>query len=229
MQKLRTKFRKGELLLVGLIVVSFAISLLGHCKLPAEIATNWRRLPDNEWIVGRSGPRFMGTFAVSLFLLVLFAVYWILPRLLRRPEDVRYRYYDRLVIWLFAVELFAQVYLLSGNLGFYWQLDGHVAFCLFMGPGLFLLGDTLVHARPGWLISWPSAAAKQSPEIWGKTHRTTGRIMKLAGILAAPSALLPSELGMALMGIPVALGSLFMLTYPIIASYRLKRDDGGSA
>jgi len=219
------KLRKGEIVLIGVLLASFGLSTGCYWKLSGESSG---ALLDEQ---GQSlyGPSFWGTFGPSCGMLVIFIVYWVIPRVLKRAHDIRYRYYDRVMILYLGSILAVQVHILLWNFGYEWpstQRHGEIMTCLIMGIGFFLLGDTIQNARPGWLISRHGTSVRKSPEIWDKTHRIGGKSFKLAALLALPAMFFPfEECGGFFIVLPFVFGLLFMFLYPIVASRRLARAD----
>ncbi len=245
MEGLSVKLRRGEIVLIGVLLASFGLSVGCYWKLsgdtthyaqppkphkmqPIDTLHTSGALPEEE---GQSlyGPSFWFTFGPSCVMLVVLIVYWVIPRVLKRAHDVRYKYYDRLLIWYLGTTLALQIHALLSNFGYEWpSTEGHwqIVMCLIMGIGLFLLGDTIQNARPRWLISRHGASVRKSPEIWDKTHRIGGKSLKVAGVLALPAMFFPfEECGGFLIVPPLGFGLFFMFLYPIVASRRLTRAD----
>ena len=234
------KLRTGEKILIIILVTSLTVAAAFYSKLPDQMATgfagkNWSihigwsfsdwgtfGVGEDEWMVVY-GSKFAGTFLSGLVMSALLLVYFVFPRLRKRAHDLQYAYYDRLFILFFGLLLLFQLFVTFWNLGFKWQPNLGLCLILFSSLSLFLIGDVITHARPGWLFSRKSGYIVKNEDIWNRTHKITGRWVKISAVVWIPGVLLPGAYGSLLVGPPFCYALLYMSVYPMIARSKLKR------
>jgi len=233
--------RKGEIILLSVILISLALSLGCYWQLPDKIATGFagkgasiwfgwanskaRIDADTGWLLFYSH-KFFGTFAFSLLMCTLFLPYFAFARFKKRVDDERYKYYDRIIILLFGLLLSFQLFISLWNFGYRWQLEVGKIIIIWFGSILFLLGDVLVHAKPGWCLSWPNKGTLRNEMIWRKAHQTAGNCVKVGACLFTISLffrwgfIISTVLTIA--SFVLIYCAVFIPLYPIVARRRLK-------
>ena len=233
---MKIKLRTGEIFIIILELMSFAVSLIFYWALPDKIAVSFSGSgwavggisrefewigSDPRWMVGYNA-KFFGTFVFNLFMLAIGLVYFIIPRYKNRLFDIRYRYYDRFVIFIFAALLSFQLFIIYWNFVAKWQPDLRGILSILVGAFIFLVGDIIQHSKPGWFFSL-SNKWLTNENVWEKTCRIGGFWMKIGGILFAITLYFKLGLIGSFISLPLAYGFLYLIIHPVIAVRRLKK------
>lgn len=232
------RLRKGEIIIIVIILMSLVLSLGCYWLLTDEIATGFagkgwsmwsgwvnfktKTDADTGWMIAYSH-KFFGTFVFVLLMCVFYLPYFTFTRFKKRANDERYKYYDRPLILLFGWLLLFQIFIAFWNFGYKGQFDLGRIIVVWFGAIFFLFGDIVAHAKPGWLISWKTKATLNNELIWKKTHQTGGKWIKVGVCLFTISLFFRLGLICSIMSLPLVFGIYYIPIYPIIAGWKLKR------
>ena len=232
------RLRKGEIVIVAIILMSLALSLGCYWFFPNKIVTGFMGKgwsiwsggfdtktifdADSGWMVSYYH-KFFGTFIFVLLMIVIYIPYFAFARFKKRANDERYKYYDRPLILLFGWELFFQIFIAFWNFGHKWQIDLGRIMIVWFGAIFFLFADIITHAKPGWFISWRTKATLNNEFIWKKTHQTGGKWIKIGICLFAISMFFRLGMICSILSLPLVYGIYYIPIYPIIAGWKLKR------
>lgn len=172
--------RKSEILIVGIVLLSFAIGVYYYPQMPEQMASHWNAKGQVDGYLSR----FWGVFLIPIVLVGLALLFMAIPRIdpLRENIEKFRRYYDGFVIlfMLFMVFIFFQAILWS--IGIKISPNTYVpiaAGLLFVGAGILVENtkrNYFVGIRTPWTLS--------SDEVWDKTHRVGGKLFKIAGAIS---------------------------------------------
>lgn len=173
--------------------------------------------------------RLLPTFAITGLMGVILLAYTIIPRLRRRKLDERFRYYDRLLAWLFLLYLTFQIHALVTGflLPTYRQIL--VGVMLWLGVLFFLLGDAFAHAKPGWFVALPHRGAMKHPQVWESTHANAAKWLKRAFPACLPAIVLPFKYAfyasIYIMAACILMVHYYYFIYPHYLQKKLKEAD----
>ena len=215
----RIRLRIGEIFLLGLLLCSLALSIYYYTERPPGFNP-------------RSG--LLATFGISFLMLGVLTVYLSIPRFRARPPDVRFRYYDRLMIWVFAFWLlgqFAEFSKASAKFSYEHMFMATKVFGMtVIGVLFYLLGDTFAHAKPGWFVALPYRRRMRHPKVWELTHANLGKWLKRAGLMCLPAILLPFKwpfyASLYLVGACIVVAYYYCFIYPSRLYKRLDKTAG---
>jgi uncharacterized membrane protein len=139
---------KATLVLILIILFSFALSAYFYPKLPAQIATHWNLAGEAD---GFSSKGF-GLFLMPVLLVVLFAVFMIFPHIDPLKENIK-KFWGEFVTFialLFFFMLYLQLLMIQWNRGV--QFD----FVRFLVPAFsvlfFYVGVLMEKTKRNWFI-----------------------------------------------------------------------------
>jgi len=214
------RLRVGEIIVLLIVILSFGLTIFYYPRLPAHI-------PYHRDSLGRAiqgyPSKLLPTFVLSSLIFGTFIIYSTVPRLYHKPTDDRFRYYDRLIIWMSSFWFLGQVHgcvtgflLLSFN-------QTKVIGMIIIGLLFFLLGDTFAHAKKGWFFSIANRWTLNQPSIWEKTHRNLGWSFKAAAIFCLLQALFPMPYIMYPIGVCLLFAYYYIFLYSFLANRKLKK------
>ena len=183
------KLRRNEWFVCALILTLFIFGVCVYPAMPERIASHW----NTEGAVDGYMPRFWGTFFMPILALILGIVFFVIPRVDPKKENIeKFRvYFDEFILVLFL--FFSYIYWLT----IAWNFGCTFNLTLFIIPALsilfMLMGRLISHAEPNWTIGIRTPWTISSPSVWEKTHRVAGKFFVLSGVIAL--------LGMAFPGI----------------------------
>ena len=205
------KNNKGKLILSSIIILLPMLFRLFAKLLPEEIAIHW----------GFDGTADGFASPTSVFLilpLVLLAIHWlcVIFTLVLDKNNEQNKKITRIMFWIVpAISLLSCGSIFAIALGYTTNIFTFVLLAiavLFIVIGNYL-PKTTRNVTMGIKIKWTLA----SDENWNATHRFSGKVYVIAGILCLPAILLPEK------AFPfVALGLILICTVlPTVYSYRL--------
>ena len=210
------RFRIGEIIIIVIVILSLGLSIFYYPRLPAHMPCH----RDSQGRLVQGYPtKLLPTFVFSSLIFGTFLIYSTVPRLFHKTIDERYRYYDRLIIWMLSFWLLGQIHgCVTGSLLLSFN-QTKVIGMIIIGSLFYLLGDTFAHAKKGWFVSIANRWTLNQPSTWEKTHRNIGWSFKAAAIFCLLQALLP----MPYMIYPIGVCLLFAHYYISFYSYRANR------
>lgn len=189
---------KRELIGSGLLIVpALLLAVLGWVGTDAttQIPVHWGvdGHPD------RYGGRVEAFLLLPALMIVLTGVFAILPAIDPRGRNLQRSRIVLGTVWMgvLALMLFVQAILVGLGLG--WIAAGDetlVPTLILSGVGALyvLLGNVLGKARPNWFVGIRTPWTLSSDLSWDKTHRLTGRLMVVGGLVLLTGVwLLPVE------------------------------------
>lgn len=162
-----------------IVAAAFIATAVVYPRLPARIPTHWDMSGHpNEW----SG-RMWGAWALPVFLLGMWALVRILPRI--DPRASNYAKFggtfeaiiDSIMLFMLALHLVV----LRASLGY--AVDMQRITPIGLGVLLIVIGNLLPRTRSNWFLGIRTPWTLSSDRVWEKTHRFGGRMFVAGGIL----------------------------------------------
>jgi len=207
--------RKTEIIIIGLVVLSFIISMSFYAYLPQQIPSNWTVKGEAYGYL----PKFQGAFLFPFINVGVLLLIGILSRIKPSSEKKKRfaHYYDQFAILFVCWYICLQLQILL------WAIDIKVKFFLvfFIGLGVlcFHFGMMFTNAKRDWFIALRSRWTLSSEEAWQKTHKTGGRYIKIAGVITIISAFLPTPYSMFISVFSIAVVGCGLIIYACIFGY----------
>jgi len=197
---------------VLLALVGAAASIVVYRRLPETMAVHWDMNGNpNGWM-----PRAFGAFFGPVFLLLLWQLMRVLPRL--DPRESNYaRFsgaYDTVVAATLLLVLGTHGIVLAVALGHPVAVPRLVP--ALVGALFVVIGNVMPRMRPNWWFGVRTPWTLSNDRVWARTHRLAGFSMTAAGLVIIASALvLPARLGL-----PVLIAAVVAATIgPAVYSY----------
>lgn len=215
------KLRIGEIILLAIALSSFACSIFYY---PRLVEATRSGLYGNGQTVPFGDSNLSKTFGFSSFMLVAVLLYIIIPRLRHKPPNYKFRYYDRLMIWLFAFWVVGQYFGLRSEStrsapGFY---QTKVFLGLALASLFLILGDMCSRLKPSWPIL-KNRWIRQNPQVLNHTITSIGWWLKATGISSLMLIVLPTYFSIPVMGVCLLIAEFYIFVYPLYARFRARR------
>ena len=171
--------RKSEIVILGIILFSFIISIYFYPQMPEEMAFHWNTQGQADGYM----LKFWGLF-LMLFIIVGLALLFIaIPRinLLKANIEKFRKYYDGFIILLFIFMLSIHFWMILWNIEI--KISSNIIFPIGFSILFFYIGIFCENAKRNWFIGIKTPWTLSNEKIWDKTHKISGKLFKIAGII----------------------------------------------
>jgi Predicted integral membrane protein len=205
------KTKNIQILIIGLILVSFLIGAYLYPYMPEKMASHW----DANGSVDGYMPKLWGLFLLPVISAILFLVYMLIPKIDPLKGNIeKFRgHFDVFILLLFVFLFYVHM------LTMLWNLSYRFNFIQLLAPAFGLIiyyaGIMMENAKQNWFIGVRTPWTLSSEVVWDKTNKLAGKLFKVAGVLAAMGLIFP-KYAIFLILVPVILAAV----YPIIYSYQ---------
>lgn len=200
--------KKVIVITLGIIIVSFIISIYLYPKMPEKMAGHWNEKGQVDGYI----PRFWGLFLMPIVSLAMFLLFILIPKIDPLRENIsKFRKYFDLFVLLIISFLF-YLYLLT----IFWNLGSRFNMVLALIPALGIIfyycGILIESAKRNWFIGIRTPWTLSNENVWNKTHKIGGKLFKLSGVVAI-FGLLFQNYAIFLALIPIILSSIYTFFY----------------
>jgi uncharacterized membrane protein len=202
-----------------LAAAGIAASLAVYARLPETMAVHWDLDGNpNGWM-----PRPVGAFFGPVFLLLLWGLMRLAPRMDPRQENYG-RFsdaYETIVASALLLVLATHGIVLGVALGHHVPVGRLVS--TLVGALFIVIGNVMPRMRSNWWFGVRTPWTLSNDRVWTRTHRLAGFCMTAAGVVMIIAGLaLPSNLG-----VPVMIGAtVASVIAPAVYSYLTWRREG---
>ena len=210
--------RKSEIIALGVILLSFIISVYFYPQMPEKIAFHWNAQGQVDGYISK----FWGLFLMPLISLMLFLLFIAIPKIdpLKHNIEKFRKYYDGFVL-LMTVYLF-YVYLLI----IFWNIGIRLNIVQSLVPAIGILfyyvGILTENAKRNWFIGIRTPWTLSSERVWEQTHKIGGKLFKIAGIIAFTGVFF-ERYALFFILVPIILVAAYTIIYSYL-EYQKERD-----
>jgi len=200
--------KKVEAITIGLVLISFMVSLYFYPLMPEKIAIHWNL----QGQVDGYASKFPGLFILPSLLVGIVLLFITIPRVDPLKENIeRFRkHYDGFIILFSAFMVFIHLYVISWNIGI--RISPNIVLPLGFGLLFFYCGILCENAKRNWFIGIRTPWTLSSERVWEKTHKVGGRLFKACGIISIVGLLFPNHAIYFLL-IPVMFAAAFLIVF----------------
>lgn len=203
---------KKNLLLIILILISFAATFLVYADLPAEIPRHWNLKGEVD---GYWAKEYI--FFTAILPLLIYVMMLVVPKIdpKKKSYEMHKKAYGITVLGttLFMIAIhWVTVYVSLGN-----RVNMNLIINLGVGILFIVLGNYMGQIRHNYFFGIRNPWTLASEEVWTKTHRVGRYAFVLLGIIFIISAFLPKTISAVLIGI----GMIILLFFSTAYSYLL--------
>lgn len=168
-----------------IVVAAFIISAVVYPKMPERVPTHWGMTGQVDgW-----GSRGLGAFTVPVILIVIWALFRIVPAI--DPRGANYAKFggafEGIIVSIMLFMLGLHIVVLRAELGH--PVDMARVMPFGVGILLIVIGNLLPRARPNWFVGIRTPWTLSSDRVWEKTHRFGGRLFVADGLVIAIASL----------------------------------------
>lgn len=202
---------KSEFLPVAAIIICLVFSFYFYANFPEIIATHWNFRGEVD---GWSGKAF-GAFFLPTLVLVAYLMMLAFPHF--DPKKERYSEFSKpyAIFRSMLIGVLALLYLVTSfyNLGY--DLNVAAITAATVGLTMIVIGNYLGKIKKNWFVGVRTPWTLSSENVWNKTHRLSGKLFIVWGIIIIIAPWLPPLLAAILfiLGIIMILGGSTVYSY----------------
>ena len=202
--------RKSEIIILGIILISFIIGIYFYAQMPSMMASHWNAQGEVDGYISR----FWGTFLFPIILVGLLILFTFIPKIDPLKENIKKfrKYFDTFII-LITIFL-SYIYCLT----LFWNIGKRFDMNIFIMPAIGIIfyyaGVLMENAKRNWFIGIRTPWTLSSENVWNKTHKIGGKLFKILGIISFMGILFPKYIIFL-----VLISALSVSMYTIVYSY----------
>ncbi|MCQ1536971.1 SdpI family protein [Methanosarcina sp. KYL-1] len=172
--------RKATLATIGLVLLSFILSIYFYPVVPEQMASHWNAGGEVDGYMSK----FWGLFFMPLMLAGLALLFLAIPRIDPLKENIEKfrKYYDGFIILFLVFMLAVHTQVLLWNIGI--RISPNAVLPVGIGLLFYYIGILTENAERNWFIGIRTPWTLSSDRVWKKTNRLGGKLFKLAGLVA---------------------------------------------
>jgi uncharacterized membrane protein len=200
--------RKSELIIVGIILLSFAVGIYYYPQMPEKVASHWNA----HGQVNGYMSKFWGLFLMPIISVGLLLLFILIPRIDPLKSNIQQfrKYFDRFVVLIMFFLFYLYLLTILWNTGYTFNI------ITFLSPAFAILfyyaGILIENAKRNWFIGIRTPWTLSSDKVWDKTHKIGGKLFKIAGILALLGIFFESY-AIFIIVVPVIIVSIYTVVY----------------
>ena len=202
--------KKIEAIILGLVLLSFMVSLYFYPLMPEKMAIHW----NVQGQVDGYASKFVGLFILPFLFTGIVLLFITIPKIDPLKENIEKfrKYYDGFIILFSAFMVFIHLYIISWNMGI--RISPNMVLPIGLGLLFFYCGILCENAKRNWFIGIRTPWTLSSEKVWERTHKIGGKLFKVCGLISIAGLLYPSHAAYFIL-IPV----LFTASFLIVFSY----------
>ncbi|MCW1296789.1 MAG: SdpI family protein [Candidatus Parvarchaeota archaeon] len=196
------------MIVLAIIALSIFISAYLYPNIPENMASHWNIKGE----VDAYAPKLQILFLFPLISIILLIIFIIIPRIdpLKKNISKFRRYYDWFLLILILFLFYVHTLVILWNVGFRFNI------IQFLTPAFaflfYYLGILTENTKRNWFIGIRTPWTMSSDRIWNKTHKTSGKLFKLIGIISFLGILF-YEYALIFIFIPIFLVAIYATVY----------------
>lgn len=210
---------KKDLGIILLIFLMFLTGIIFYPYLPDKIPMHWNFKGE----IDRYGSKFEGTFAIPLMVFLIYLGFLYLPYI--DPKRENYPKFERvyqIIKYLFVIALSILHYsVIVSALGGPRDLIPKIT-PITIGILFIILGNYMPRIKYNWFVGVKTPWTLSNEEVWRKTHRVSGYLFVVGGILMLLAGFLPPYINIIIGFSGISFAGIFSIIYSLIVYKRLK-------
>jgi len=200
--------RKSEIIISGIIILSFAIGIYYYPQMPEKVASHWNAGGQVNGYMSK----FWGVFLMPIISIGMLLLFMLIPRIDPLKSNIQQfrKNYDGFVVLIMVFLLY--IYLLT----IFWNSGYTFNMTVLLSPALAILfyyaGILIENAKRNWFIGIRTPWTLSSDKVWDKTHKIGGKLFKIAGVVTL-LAIFFESFAIFIIVVPVILISIYTVVY----------------
>ncbi|MBT7006936.1 SdpI family protein [Candidatus Falkowbacteria bacterium] len=210
---------RNEWLPLLMILVLIVAGFYFHSIFPDQVPIHWNA----EGEIDNYGSKFIGAFLAPLIAIGVYLLFVSLP--LIDPKKDRYKDFSKTyhLFKTLIIGYLLYIFFISSFNAIGYNIPVEFAIPVGVGVLFILLGNYMGKIKPNWFMGIRTPWTLSSEEVWNKTHRFSGKIFVLGGIIISSLGFWPVYLRMPILMIVILLVVISTVVYSYLI-YRKKKD-----
>jgi uncharacterized membrane protein len=172
--------RKSEIIIFGIVLLSFILSASFYPQMPEQVASHWNAQGQVDGYMSK----FWGLFFLPFVLVGLALLFLAIPRIdpLKANIEAFRKYYDGFVILFLVFMLAIHFQVILWNIGL--KISPNVVMPIALGLLFFYAGILCENAKRNWFVGIRTPWTLSNDRVWDRTHQIGGKLFKVAGVIA---------------------------------------------
>lgn len=203
---------------LGIVGLTAILSVVAAPQLPDQMAIHFDAGSQPDSFVAKPlGLAFAPLLAAGL--VVLFRILPAIDPLGKNFADFQ-RYYDLIAVEAVGVVAYVHVLIVLWNLGY--RFDVTQAIVPVLAVTYYVAGLVIENASQNWFVGIRTPWTLSDEAVWNETHRRSGILFKLAGLVTLLAIPFPEYFVLLAIG-PIAVAALVPTVYSFVLYRRLHR------
>lgn len=200
--------RKSELIILGIIFLSFIVGIYFYPQMPEKVASHWNIRGEADDYMSK----FWGLFLMPFISIGLFLLFIAIPKIDPLKENIeKFRnYFDGFIISITAFLFYIYLLTILWNIGIKFNMT--VLLAPAFGILFYCMGTLIENTKRNWFIGIRTPWTLSNDKVWARTHKVGGSLFRISGMIALLALLFPSY-AIFFMVIPIVLTSLYAAIY----------------
>ena len=202
------KIRKSQIVILGIVFLSFLLSVYFYRQMPEKMATHWDAQGEVDGYMPKIWTLLIMPLTITFFAIMFFIIVRIDP--LKKNIEKFQSYYDGFIIVLLAFLLVIHYQIISWSLGI--KIGPERIIPIGLGFLFFYIGVLCQHSKRNWFIGIKTPWTLSSDTVWDKTHKLGGKLFKITGVIVLAGLLCPCYMFFFIL-VPVILVTIITVSY----------------
>ena len=200
--------RKSEIIIFGIIILSFAIGIYYYPQMPEKLASHW----NSQGKVDGYMSKFWGLFLMPIISVGMLLLFILIPRIDPLKSNILQfrKYYDGFVVLIMVFLFYLHLLTIFWNSGYKFNM------ITYLSPALAILfyytGILIENAKRNWFIGIRTPWTMSSDKVWDKTHKIGGKWYKIAGVVTL-LAIFFETYAIYIIVVPLIMVSIYTVVY----------------
>ncbi|MCZ7357015.1 MAG: SdpI family protein [Candidatus Methanoperedens sp.] len=200
--------RKSELIIFGIIILSFATGIYYYPQMPEKVASHWNA----QGLVNGYMSKFWGLFLMPIISVGMLLLFILIPRIDPLKSNIQQfrKYYDGFIVSIMVFLFYLYLLTIFWNSGYTFNM------IIFLSPAFAILfyysGILIENAKRNWFIGIRTPWTLSSDKVWDKTHKIGGKLFKIVGVVTL-LAIFFESFAIFIIVVPVILISIYTVVY----------------
>ncbi len=200
--------RKSEIIIFGIIILSFAIGIYYYPQMPEKMASHWNAQGQVDGYMSK----FWGLFLMPIISVGMLLLFIIIPKIDPLKSNIQQfrKHYDGFVVLVVAFLFYLYLLTIFWNTGFRFNM------IVLLSPAFAILfyysGILIENAKRNWFIGIRTPWTLSSEKVWDRTHKIGGKLFKIAGIVALVAIFFQSY-AIFFIVVPIIIVTIYTIAY----------------
>lgn len=171
--------KKINLILLAIIILSFAVGIYAYPQMPDQVASHWNAQGEVDGYMSK----FWGVFLMPIISIGLFFLFFFIPKIDPLKANIaKFRkYFDAFIVLIFLFLFYVFLLTILWNMGM--RFDMTLSIIPALAVLFYFIGVLIENTKRNWFIGIRTPWTLSSDTVWEKTHQVGGKLFRVVGVL----------------------------------------------